>query len=121
MQQQLNPNIELAPSLTATLNPEVIDIVNEVGCAVKSDFPGLIVQLGKEEDIHRALSLEGSRFPREMTSTSQRMPSRVGWHPRPQLLQLSVCLDLPQCHGQCSITNKPMTYSGAAGIALLGT
>ena len=63
MQQQLNPNIELAPSLTATLNPEVIDIVNEVGCAVKSDFPGLIVQLGKEEDIHRALSLEGSPIP----------------------------------------------------------
>ena len=63
MQQQLNPNIELAPSLTATLNPEVIDIVNEVGCAVKSDLPGLIVQLGKEEDIHRALSLEGSPIP----------------------------------------------------------
>ncbi len=59
----LNPNIGLAPSLAATLNPEVIDILNEVACSVEPCCPGLIVQLGKKMDIHRALSLEGSPIP----------------------------------------------------------
>ena len=62
-QPALHTNIELAPSLASTLSPEVIDIVNAVGCAVKPSFPGLIVQLGKKEDIHHALSLNGSPVP----------------------------------------------------------
>ena len=86
----LNPNIGLAPSLAATLNPEVIDIVNEVACSVEPCCPGLIVQLGKKMDIHRALSLEGSPIPQGddehdsthafqcwLTSTAGIVPSRV--------------------------------------------
>ena len=86
----LNPNIGLAPSLASTLNPEVIDIVNEVACSVELCFPGLIVQLGKKMDIHRALSLEGSPIPQGddehdsthafqcwLISTAGVVPSRV--------------------------------------------